>query len=170
MRKELCSRFVFLLVCALLLGLLTGCGGKDKDDAQAPSQDAQTTAPPSTQPEPTGVPDVPGFGLEGEMGGDGVDFNLQSPGNPDFDNVPVGSFDTGLYVTEGDYAYALDPATLDKVGPPLDPVTHEPVQTEAPPPDENAPEETPPETKPEETAPPAEEVKLPNTGLFLEDD
>ena len=120
-----------------------------------------------------------------------VDFELEAPATPSFGDAGTpegeGVADT-LYTIEDGVAYALDPNTLEKVGPPLDPITHE--ELEAIPEvtdtlevsDTLVPEKpsfsqeptvssTPVPTvlpTPEQTVPPEE--KLPNTGIFLEDD
>lgn len=171
MKKKNYSTLLAFCLCLLMALSLVGCGEKDEEDL--PQDSGQAAPAPEEQVPPADLgattPDVPGFGLEGTMGGDGIDFQLQSSGNPDFNDVPVGSFDTGLYTVEDGFTYALDPATLEKVGPPLDPVTHEPLEeqpTETP----LEPEQTPTEAPQEETTPPPAEVKLPNTGMFLEDD
>lgn len=167
MHKKVVKVLSLVLIFSLMSALLVACGGDNEPvDTSNDNNNAAQTGQTIQQPED--VP-PPNFGLDmdnTQMGGD-IDFGLQSPGDPDFDNVPVGSYDDGLYTIEDGFAYALDPATLDKVGPPLDPVTHEPVGegpvVEEPPVEEPLVEEPTIE-------PPPEEIKLPNTGMFLEDD
>ena len=169
-----------MLMAAMALLLLSGCGKKD-----------DTPTPPASD----GVQDgqqvtIPGYDdSQQENAGQGdVSFGLQDPGDPDFSDIGTG-IDDGLYTIENGYAYALDPTTFDKTGPALDPVTHEvldpqPVfdeisDVEQTDPNVVAPEEnttegsgeqTPPEQLPPATPTIPDEVKLPNTGIFLEDD
>ena len=122
-----------------------------------------------------------------------VEFELEALETPTFDNAGLpegeGVSDT-LYTIENGVAYALDPNTLEKVGPPLDPITHEelnivPEATDTLEvgdtliPEKPMISETPvvsvqpsttliPDPTPEQTVSP--EDKLPNTGIFLEDD
>ena len=95
-----------------------------------------------------------------------VDFGLESPPSTNFGDIDstVSQTDPGIYTIIGGYAYALDPNTFEPIGPPLDPITHMPVELPA----EDEPE---PEAEPEpELTKPTETNKLPNTGIFLEDD
>ena len=101
--------------------------------------------------------------------------------------------DDALYEIKDDgYAYRLDPQTFEAYGEPLDPETHQPISGTSteysgpssevepkPVPSESEPEQEP---EPEPSEPventeentalvePTEETRLPNTGLFLEDD
>ena len=97
-----------------------------------------------------------------------VDFGLQSPPTTSFDDVPLENSAAvdGLYTILNGYAYALDPNTFEPVGPPLDVNTHQPIPQEPEP--EVVEEPAPPPVV--EIVEPTEETKLPNTGIFLEDD
>lgn len=105
-----------------------------------------------------------------------VTFGLASIDDPNFSDISS----EGLYTIEGGYAYAIDPVTLDKTGPALDPLTKEPVELDAPAEPVSSEEESvqekteeEPEEEPVEEETPVEipeSVKLPNTGIFLEDD
>lgn len=159
------------------------------------------TEKPERQPQQNGeATQLPAQGEEGE--GNKVDFGLQTPPDPDFDS-PDTSEGEKLYTIIGDYAYELDPATLQPIGPPLDPITHEPVENpvldgqnpsspnnpqynQQP---ENNNQNQQPENNNQNQQPennnnngnqsgqdqggnqqPTEDTKLPNTGMFLEDD
>ena len=190
------KRKTMFAVCLMLIAcmMLTACKGKDDNGA------GQSTGNPSGPADGTQVT-IPGyedgnFGETptGDTGNQGdVSFGLQDPGDPNFSQMGS-SIDDGLYTIENGYAYALDPNTFDKVGPALDPVTHEvldpqPVldgdidstpndtQTDGdgvavnPFPGEEVPSSNgePSQNQPANPAVP-DSVKLPNTGVFLEDD
>ena len=158
MKRDNIYRVVSLVLSlVLLLSVATGCGKKEEQQEQLPEDQADV---PVSNP---------------------VDFDLEAPQEPAFDDITlsqeVGITD-GLYTIENGVAYALDPDTLEKTGPALDPITHEPLEQDVtelvPIPDLDVGQETTEEVKPseptkEETTVP-EEVKLPNTGIFLEDD
>lgn len=179
-------RLLALMMSAMLvLSLLSGCGKKDNEEQTPPPndgvQDGQQTV-------------IPGYEDGPDTSGD-VSFGLQDPGDPTFSDIATGE-DDGLYTIENGYAYALDPTTFDKTGPALDPITHEVVDpqpqfdadgnliqdgegegnTEQLPPEgeggDGTESQTPPDTV--QTPPPVvtipEGQKLPNTGIFLEDD
>lgn len=113
-----------------------------------------------------------------------LNFGLQPAPAPDFDSPATGSDTNKLYTIVGDYAYELDPTTLQAVGEPLDPITHEPVSNPvlegSNPSTPNNPQNTEPpaaSTPPVQSEPPASpapsatpDTSLPNTGEFLEDD
>lgn len=175
-------RVVSILALAVLCtGLLSGCNRGEENEPSQPTmagvQDGQQTT----------IPDYE----DGASSTDGSneivpppDFGLTSPGDPNFSDMGSGQ-DEGMYTIEDGYAYALDPATFEKVGPPLDPVTHEvvtltdttddtvPADTAVQPDDSNNEEETtttPTQTQTQEPSKIPEDQKLPNTGIFLEDD
>lgn len=120
-----------------------------------------------------------------------ISFGLTEPEHNDFGDPGVAQSTgatTGLYtIGEDGYAYALDPVTFGPVGEPLDPLTHEPIAVTAttePSAEPTEPPEVlptiPPTAPPVETVPPtvpptvqptvSPENKLPNMGLFTEDD
>lgn len=176
---------VLVLVLAMCLSLaLCACGKQQTPGAGvSPGSGPQTTQGGDTTTDPTQPP-----------AGGSVDFGLQTAPDPDFDSPATGDDSGKLYTIVGDYAYELDPATLQPIGEPLDPVTHQPVSNpvldgENPSTPNNPQNDTPveppvapppadpepvvePTTEPvvENTEPPAPEVSLPNTGMFLEDD
>lgn len=205
--RTLCSA----LAVVLMLGALTACGNKEDDTLPAaPNLGGLVAGEDANQPtDPNAQAPTPNFGGDGQsnQGGTGdqqLQFDLQSPGENNFDDVPLVRDDsqpTKLYTIDGDYAYELDPNTLTPVGDPLDPVTHQPIaiadqpepETEEPPAEEGDPEPEPPVVEPDpylvESNPEPEaeqpvpdividdlppeippEQKLPNTGIFLEDD
>ena len=109
---------------------------------------------------------------------DSLDFTIDSS-VPDFsedssevDESTGSEIGTGntLYSIVGEYAYALDPETLQPVGDPLDPVTHEPVQEFSSLDPTVQPENEPVPESSIEIETPTEVNKYPNTGIFLEDD
>lgn len=161
-----------VLFCSILLiaVLFTACGekgtGQSSDDGQqtnyfqngGQSQDDGSTAEPED-----------------------LNFDMAPPTTPDFSDLTLTPASSEpLYTFEDGYAYALDPETLQKTGPALDPVTKEPIADAAAP--DTAEPETPVdgEGEPEVGEPasadegaktePDESVKLPNTGIFMEDD
>lgn len=119
---------------------------------------------------------------------DSLNFDLQATAPPDFDEagqaVPAedspnqGVAPTDMFVEKDGYAYRLDPATLEPIDIPLDPITHEPIEGEKPivPSSEPTPTTGVAVSTPEETVTtpsrvaPTEGTKYPNTGIFLEDD
>lgn len=121
---------------------------------------------------------------------DSLNFDLQATAPPDFDEagqaVPAedspnqGVAPTDMFVEKDGYAYRLDPATLEPIDIPLDPITHEPIEGQKPivPSLEPAPTSTPDvvvDTPEEASATPSgvaptDDTKYPNTGIFLEDD
>lgn len=117
---------------------------------------------------------------------DSLDFNLQVTNPPAFDEagqaVPVEQTPsqevtpTDMFVEKDGYAYRLDPATLEPIDIPLDPITHEPIEgekpvvpTPAPTPDIDVDELEGLPSTPSGVAP-TDDTKYPNTGVFLEDD
>ena len=169
-----------ILALVLVLSCLTAC-----------SSDEDTEPEPS--PAPTGETIIPGYENgydasegEGDEGAPPVDFGLQDGGDPVFSDLGTG-VDEGLYTIENGYAYALDPTTFDKVGPPLDPVTHEPIGDAAS--DDGSVDASGEGSGEGDTTGEGEgngegaegssdegsngisdQTKLPNTGIFLEDD
>lgn len=167
---------IALMMVTLLAGLTTACQ-KDEPDDVAPAPQP-TVIPgyedgydPNNDPADTST-DVPA-----------VDFGLQDGGDPTFSDMGTG-VDEGLYTIEGGYAYALDPTTFDKVGPPLDPTTHQPIDgadtsgTEGEGSDEGSGDgdasgesaEGEGDGEGADTQGIDDSKKLPNTGIFLEDD
>lgn len=180
--KKVLKVAAIIATVAILSSVLTSCGGKDDatDTEDTSTGDTQQTSDTSDS-QPT------------------VDFELQQTADPNFDAIEQGqSVDTsdGLYTLIDGYAYALDAETLEPTGPALDPITKEPIETqpaeetpteevgttaetEQPADDAIVPEqpvvnEQPAEEQPieptAETEVVSEEVRLPNTGIFLEDD
>lgn len=177
MKKEKVRR-----VSALVLGMVmvttmaSGCRKKTETPPADPADISQTE------------PDV---SVMGE-----VDFDLQSPDasmeqadgdDLGFDDIQLGQevgITDGLYTIVDGMAFAIDPVTLEKTGPALDPVTHEPldpvdmlpdlnllddeIPTDEEPSVQSSDSTTDPTPKPE--VPVSDKDKLPNTGVFLEDD
>lgn len=175
------SKKLVTAILALCLAVaLCGCNADKEDTPNAigPSQSVSqgdATTPPNSN--------------DGSNSGGRVDFGLQTAPDPNFDSPASGGSSEKIYTIQGDYAYEMDPNTLEIVGPPLDPITHEPVENPVldgtNPSTPNNPQDTQnnqtpatseppvepekPDVPPETSTPPAEE-KLPNTGMFLEDD
>lgn len=116
---------------------------------------------------------------------DAVQFSLAPIEDPEFSDIEEGTAaplqeSDALYVEQDGYAYRLDPATLEPVGGPLDPVTHEPISLESETVATPAPEQSSVSAQPElgETSDkdtptrtePTQDNRYPNTGVFLEDD
>lgn len=108
-----------------------------------------------------------------------LNFGLEPESTPTFGEVSEPEqatqeeTDDTLYAEKDGYLYRLDPATLEPVGEPLDPITKEPVDLTSE--EEQAPtEQLPPVEEEEPESPsqeePTEENTYPNTGIFLEDD
>lgn len=179
--------FTLAIVILLMLMFLTACNDEDHyvgNDLN--KQDALNAALAAQNP-------TDSSGASGEEGEN--NFTLQSPGNTNFDDIGLTHEDdpqqSEMYTIDGGYAYALDPDTLQPTGDPLDPITHEPadltdVENLNPPKvdpdpklsegDDKAEGDTDTQvladsisegTSSEQVAP---QVKLPNTGIFLEDD
>lgn len=129
---------------------------------------------------PKNLDPLPSSSISAAEAQDDIEFDLEGITDPNFDSitdVKPESVEDVLYTVEDGVAYALDPNTLEPYGPPLDPVTHEPIETA--PPAVYTPAPTPvPELTPEPTNSPiisaqeslTPDTKLPNTGIFLEDD
>lgn len=154
MRKYLC------ILCALVVALsLCGCSAitnllhqnEEPEPAPAPSENIQV-----------GVPE------------EDISFDLEEPQAPVFSeqDQEAPPADEDLYIERDGYAYKLDPATLEPIDIPLDPVTKEPIEAvdvlddAAPVPEDIIEMPEFPVTAVE----PTEEIKYPNTGIFLEDD
>lgn len=169
------KKCLVLLLSLCLAIALCACGAKEDDTRGADGAQSNTTS--DSQQTPSGDT------------GSSVNFGLQSAPDPDFDSPATGDDSGKLYTIVGDYAYELDPNTLQPTGDPLDPVTHLPVSNpvlegENPstpnnpqnqPQEPAAPADTQPDPEPVATAEPdpepvATQEKLPNTGMFLEDD
>lgn len=150
-------QFILVLGLAVMVLSLSACGGQD-----TPDDNTGITPPPTpTDMNTTLTPPADDSLAGGSTGAPSVDFGLEPVTPPTFDGFTTQQ-GTGLYTIVDGYAYALDPETLEPTGPKLDPVTHAPVEPEEP-------------TEPEEPAEPEPVVseddgKLPNTGIFLEDD
>lgn len=169
---------VSLAGCSLVDGILPNQSGNPSQvtsnpEASEPVEEQGTTEGPLSPP-----PQISFDLVEPEKGGFGDPGVAQSTGAA-----------TGLYTIGDDgYAYALDPTTFEATGEPLDPVTREPIAVDSTPePSEAVPVETdsiaeseaPTEdvlhtatpvvsTTPTPTVHPDE--KLPNMGLFLDED
>ncbi len=170
-----------LVLCLSLCMALALCACKD-DNAEgttSPSVPGTTDSALSTSPAAD----------DGQQGGGTVDFGLQTAPDPNFDSPATGTDSGKLYTIVGDYAYELDPSTLEPIGDPLDPITHQPVSNpvldgtnpstpnnpqNSQPPASQPPASQPPASQPPASQPPAPEntpdTSLPNTGIFLEDD
>lgn len=129
-----------------------------------------------------------------------VQFELQEEGDPGFtgdSGSTIGLDGQPLYESDGQYDYELDPNTMERITGPLDPETHEPVDASSEGDIEgNAVPSSNPLADPEGFEAASEEVdenaptdakisggsvggglekateynKLPNTGIFMEDD
>ena len=191
---------------AVSAGLVFSLAGCKNDTQILPDQgtlgDAVATDPTGGGGNNATAP-TPSFGDDQSGTGSDLTFDLDQPSQPSFDNIPLVRDDsqpTTLYAMDGDYAYALDPDTMQPTGGPLDPVTHEPVTIADEPSDDQSVEEltegeppvvegdqflvegddTPTDEDPVVVEDPPvvsepdpyvnPEVKLPNTGIFLEDD
>lgn len=163
------------LVLALMLALaLAGCQASNEETPDALGVNSSQPAPGDQQEQP---------GNQGGSQQGGVDFGLQQAPDPNFDSPASGGSGDKIYTIVGDYAYEMDPNTLEIVGPPLDPITHEPVDNpvldgENPSTPNNPQNSAPPASEPPASQPPASDppatstpdTSLPNTGMFLEDD
>ncbi len=169
---------LFALAGCLVLAL-AGCKEEAENnpgvsDNPNPSPTAMDSVAPTQDPTAAGTD------------GSSVDFGLQVAPTPNFDSPSTNQSDK-LYTIVGSYAYELDPQTLEPIGDPLDPITHEPVANPVldgvDPTAPNNPQASPspsavpsaaPSTSPEPSTTPSPkptgEGKLPNTGIFLEDD
>ncbi len=177
MNTKKCLAMLLALCMALAL---CACNADEGSEPSTPAEPPASMDPGAQQTDP------------GDANPD-VSFDLQEPPAPDFDSPATGDDSGKIYTIEGDYAYEMDPATLKPIGPPLDPITKEPVNnpvldgtnpstpnnpqysnpTASEPPAESNPpvQSDPPVTTTEPpTTPPSDENKLPNTGMFLEDD
>lgn len=173
------SKKLLLLVLVLCMAMMLCACNKDEADqtpdalGTADTQTLSTSGTPQGQQTPTPQ----------QTSGSTVDFNLQQAPDPNFSSPESGGSDDKIYTIQGDYAYEMDPNTLQIIGPPLDPITHEPVDNpvldgsnpstpnnpqDTATPVDNLPED--PVDTPTPTEPPKEDNKLPNTGMFLEDD
>ena len=164
------KKFLSLALCLCMVLALCACNKSNNDDTVANNPSTTQGGSPS--------------GTNDSQGDTGVNFGLQSAPDPDFDSPSTGDDSGKLYTIVGDYAYELDPSTLQPIGDPLDPVTHQPVNNpvlegENPSTPNNPQNQTQepqqtaePDSRPEPTQTPAPttETKLPNTGMFLEDD
>lgn len=169
-----------LLVTVLSLCLLLSLCACDSAEEPPDALGTNTTTP--SQGDQPAQPSQDATGTQ--TPGGGVDFNLQPAPDPDFDSPASGGSNDKIYTIQGDYAYEMDPNTLEIIGPPLDPITHEPVDNPVEgggnPSTPNNPQDTPAASEPPASEPPASDppatstptadTKLPNTGMFLEDD
>lgn len=170
------KRLMALFLCAMMVLAMSACGAESAEGSTAPGVES-----------PAGVPET--IPPTDENGTD-VNFGLQTAPDPNFDSPATGGSSDKIYTIEGDYAYELDPSTFQTIGPPLDPITHEPVDnpviggqnpsTPNNPQNSNPPESQPPASQPPASQPPTAtpdpspaptgDSKLPNMGMFLEDD
>lgn len=150
---------VSLTGCDTVMSILPGGNGENPDTPTPVESD--TTG----QHIQVGVPE------------DDLDFGLEPVQNPEFSDVPDASAEPvqeqeALYIEQDGYAYRLDPATLEVIDEPLDPVTYEPITVDeepTPEPTEESVVEEVQDDTPTRTEP-TEENRYPNTGMFLEDD
>lgn len=106
-----------------------------------------------------------------------LQFSLSpDDGTPEFGEV-TGSTGGALYIERDGYAYQLDPATLDVIDIPLDPVTKDPVTIATAQPSEVPEQNVSSEVMDVETpdtsftrVPPTEANKYPDTGIIWEGD
>lgn len=170
------KRLLALLLTATLALFLYACGADNAEQPSTPGAEPTVASPETQTP------------AEPQATGNGVDFGLQPAPEPNFDSPATGGNSDKIYTIEGDYAYELDPSTFQTIGPPLDPITHEPVDNPVldgnnPSTPNNPQNSTPPASQPPASEPPASQPpaaspspspsgdnKLPNTGMFLEDD
>lgn len=176
-------KLILCLCMALVLCFLCGCGQGDGDTTATSTPGGLDTPPPEDSQE---MPEESAGELSPPPE---ISFGLEGPGDPIFGDPGLAQdtgSPTGMYTIADDgFAYALDPNTFTPIGPPLDPVTHLPLDVTPEPTIEVSipPEVTTPPVESEElpiagdsiegdtvtaTVPP--EDKLPNTGIFLEDD
>ena len=172
-------RRILAFMCLTAMVTSSGCDKEDKPGNQMQTND----------------------GAHVSTGFDDLDFDLSKDNEdqPEFEDAFLESDNSSassenasdaepMYIERDGYAYQIDPATLDVIDVPLDPITHEPVLEtgdidvelpEVPPApgydvsesiidkEENNQEQTV-DTPSAET--PTEDTKYPNTGIFLEDD
>ena len=152
------KKLLALTICACCIMGLCACGDKDTG----------ANVPPSSSPSGAQL----GQNSSDPNPSSDVSFGLTPAPDPNFSD-PYANNDNKLYTIVGDYAYELDPVTLQPTGDPLDPVTHMPVQnpvtdTENTLMDDNPQYNPNPEPSPSPSTKP--DTSLPNTGMFLEDD
>lgn len=158
-----------IVVATALTVSLTGC-----DTIRSLLPGSSGGEPTATTP---AIDDSAGQHMTVGLPEDDIDFGLEPVQDPEFSEVPDASAepvqeDDALYIEQDGYAYRLDPATLEVIDEPLDPVTYEPItvdeeitpETTEEPVVEEVQEDTPTRTEP------TEENRYPNTGMFLEDD
>lgn len=107
----MCRRKYGVLALSLILcfsvtscSLMSGSSGKDKPSDSDQSKDSVTSTPSV----------APTFGLASN---NNPNFSDESPSSSEKDD--------GLYTMENGYLYELDPTTFEKIGPALDPITRE---------------------------------------------
>lgn len=159
----LCKSLRFSIVCGLSLSLLAGCSGSRGGEDSSP------------------VIETPVLGPVSVGSTQDINFDLEAPTTPNFDDI-ASQLEVPSYVDVGGETYQEDPATQEPIGDPI------PLETEAPPievegglpdmPDDiilGEMEDTGGgEAEEEEEEPlittPTEDTKLPNTGIFTEED
>lgn len=111
------SLIIFLLVLFSCVFLCTGCSDKEDNNHISPNNSQQVVADGQEQV-------IPNLDLDNDddINQDNVDFTLTPEDNPEFNSAQN---EEVMYTIEDGYAYALDPVTLEKTGPALDPITKE---------------------------------------------
>ena len=144
MKKYLCILCVSLMAFALSgCSAITGLLQRNEESEPAPTEDIQV-----------GVPE------------EDISFDLEEPSTPVFSeqDVTEAPAQEDLYIERDGYAYKLDPATLEPTKEPIEATNV--VNDTAPAPEDSVQMPEFPVTAVE----PTEEIKYPNTGIFLEDD
>lgn len=171
MKKYIKLLAVYCVVC--MVG--TGCSlpwSKEPVPIESPAV-SSAPAMSNSVSEPQDFSNIPEYGGGGEV-------PVVLPSEDNTMGASSGEDSDALYEVKDDgYAYRLDPQTFEAYGEPLDPVTHEPISgssvefsgpTSSAEPEPDQSDST--EITDDSTVfvEPTEETRLPNTGLFLEDD
>lgn len=111
------SSIISLLVLFSCVFLCVGCSDKEDNTHSSPNNSQQVVADGQEQV-------IPNINLDNdeEDNQGNVDFTLTPESNPEFNSAQK---EEVMYTIEDGYAYALDPVTLEKTGPALDPITKE---------------------------------------------
>ena len=142
----------------LFMGLISGCSRGNSESYFS----SEVSPSPASLESPT---------IQIGVSEESLTFTLTTDDTPEFGEI---DFDEsgGMYVERDGYAYRLDPATLDVIDVPLDPVTKEPVDLNIsvdPVPEDSADVSSSATTNSATRVPPTDANKYPSTGLLLEE-